>query len=41
MEKLSSKEDIDCIISDIDGVSQECVGDSDQIDEEFRVCTLV
>ena len=37
LEKLSPKEELDCIGSDIDGVAEEPVGDSDQIDEEFRV----
>lgn len=43
MEKQVPKEEVDCIgcvDGDIDCVAPEVVGDSDQIDEEFRVCVV-
>lgn len=43
VEKQIPKEETDCIgcvDSDIDCVAPEAVGDSDQIDEEFRVCVV-
>ena len=42
-EKQIQREETDCvgcIDSDIDCVAPEAVGDSDQIDEEFRVCVV-